>query len=38
MGSSQIEMTNQYKPVGTLTLYQWKILAWLLKAGTDDMG
>jgi hypothetical protein len=38
MGSSQIEMTNQFKPGGTLTLLQGKILVWLLAAGMDDMG
>jgi hypothetical protein len=38
MGSSQIEMTNQYKPGSTLTLSRGKISARRLKAGMDDMG
>jgi hypothetical protein len=38
MASSPIEMLNQYKPGGTLTLSQGKITARLLKSGSDDMG
>jgi hypothetical protein len=37
MASSQIEMTNQYKPGSTLTLSQGKISLRLLKAGQIDL-
>jgi hypothetical protein len=38
MGSSPIEMTNQYKPRGTMILSHGKISARLLITGTDEMG
>jgi len=38
MGSSSIEMSNHYKPGGTLTLSRGKISARLLKTGTDTLG
>ena len=38
MSSSSIEMINQYKPGGTLTMSRGKITSRLLKSGSDDMG
>jgi exonuclease III len=38
MGSSSIEMTNHYKPGGTLTMSRGKISAQLLNTGTDALG
>jgi exonuclease III len=38
MASSSIEMINQYKPGGTLTISRGKITSRLIKSGSDDMG
>jgi exonuclease III len=38
MGSSPFEMTNYYKPGGTLTMSCGKISARLLRTGSDSMG
>jgi exonuclease III len=38
MSSSSIEMINQYKPGGTLTMSRGQITSRLIKSGSDDMG